>query len=115
MSNYSRNPKLANGCPVRGIRSSAVAPRLNRFFTRASARRAVDCNYGRAMDFITGFIMDRLLGATRGEARVEGGRRVVTANLGVKLLAGLFPAGPLGGLYAAGRYGADGNPVSFTE
>ena len=44
------------------------------------------------MDFITAFIINRMLGSTRGEARAEGGRSVVTANLGVKLLAGLCSA-----------------------
>ena len=63
------------------------------------------------MDFITAFTINRMLGSTRGEALAEGGRSVVTANMGLKLLAGLFPALPLGLIYAAVRYGDDGQPV----
>lgn len=66
---------------------------------------------GRTVDIVTAFIVNRMLGATRGEARSEGGRRILTYNLGVRLLAVFFPALPLGGLYLAVRYGDDGMPL----
>lgn len=63
------------------------------------------------MEYVTASLIDRLLKSTRLEARLEGGRRIVAVNLGVKLLAALFPAGPLGALFLVFLYGDDGQPL----
>lgn len=59
------------------------------------------------MDIFTKLIVDRMVNSTRREAAEEGGRKIVACNLGVKLLAGLFPLLPLGGLWLALDQGVD--------